>query len=717
MSSSSHSKQRVLIVDDDPLIRQMAQKTLQHAGFEVCALDNGYDALDALQRERFNLVLLDVILPTLDGYTICRRLRTLPGAGSVPVIMLTGQNDDRAIEDAYAAGASDFMIKPIPWPLLIHRVRYALRAVELTQNAVRHEARFLRAQQLAHLAHWELRPDGQLNVSDAIKELLKLPLDANLSDEGFMAFVSPQDQEKVSAARLSALNDGQSYDISYQICLPDGQDVLTVIEQAHPQLDADGRMRFVEGITLDISARVKMEEQLWCAQRYDNVTGLPNQHFFMETAAPILAGLRRRQGQAAMLHVAIPRFADVLTALGTTEGEMILGLLGQRLQATMRQSDVAAFLDMRGTALARIGENAFVLLLVDIKSDTDASRVAKRLQNVIAEPLDHAGQQLILAASVGIAMHAATPHSLPQLLHQAFQAARAANETESGISFYDRDMTLQARLRLQRESELRKGIARNELRLFYQPKVNARTGQVTGAEALVRWMHPSEGLLPPATFISVAEDSGLIEPLTDWVLDKACQDRRHRLNNGLPDTEISVNLAGACFGAGDLIDRLQALLQRYQLDPKCLTLELTETMLMSAPDQAAAKITQLRDLGFHVSLDDFGTGYSSLSYLRQFAVNELKIDRSFVAEVEEQDRGVLACAIIALARELRLEVVAEGVETVAQAEFLMAHGCFKHQGYLYARPMPVDEFNLLLQKGGITPNAPGPTPAKPQTTC
>ena len=309
----------------------------------------------------------------------------------------------------------------------------------------------------------------------------------------------------------------------------------------------------------------------------------------------------------------------------------------------------------------------------------------------------------MLTASVGIALFpgdAADVAALTRCAEQALHAAKASGRAQH--RFFDEEMNARAARRLSLEADLRRGIAQDELRLHFQPKVDAATGIIVGAEALVRWLHPGRGLVPPAEFIGLAEETGLIAPLTDWVLEAACRTLRDWLDAGIPVVPLSVNLAASSLVDTTLVARLDALMQRFDLEPSRLMLEITETILMGDAEAGIALLQTLRARGYSLSLDDFGTGYSSLSYLKRFSIDELKIDRSFVTDAENGGRdGAVAAAIIALGHELGLQVVAEGVETPEQSAFLLQRGCNVQQGYWFSKAVPARELEQLLRDGPI----------------
>ena len=692
---------RLLLIDDDALMRQMAADTLRHAGFDVSEAEDGEQGLAMAEQHPYDLLLLDVLMPRIDGYEVCKRVRQSGLGECVPILMLTGLNDTESIELAYEAGATDFIAKPINWALLSHRVRYALRAGMAIESAIRSRERLERAQHVANMGSWEMRTDGEGFVcSPELARVLAAPNEVmgHARAEDFLALIQDADRQRVRHARQAAQRDGESYQLTFGIRRLDGA-VRTVFEQASPVFDGNGRQTAVEGIMQDITDRVEAEERIQRLAHFDTLTGLPNRQFFGEMAGPTLERSARLGAGCAMLYVDMDRFKSVNDAIGYAQGDAVLRQLSTRLKASIRTSDIAT--EARSThdaMVSRVGGNAFTLLLVDIADAQEVLIVTNRLLQAISEPIDVEGRELVLTASIGIALYprdARDAEGLTRCAEQAAYAAKSAGRAQQ--RFFDEAMNERASERLARESDLRHAIADGQLRLHYQPKFDAAHGTIIGAEALVRWQHPQRGMVPPGQFIPLAEESGLILPLTDWVLETACADLRRRIDAGLRTVPVSVNLAPPSFASDGLRAQLEALMERHRLTPANLVLEVTESLLMSDVERAVDRLSELRELGFKVSLDDFGTGYSSLGYLKRFPIDELKIDRSFVTDVWRGGRdGAIAVSIIALGRAFGLQVVAEGVETPGQSSFLLAHGCSRQQGFWFAKPMPGEDFDALL---------------------
>jgi diguanylate cyclase (GGDEF)-like protein len=462
------------------------------------------------------------------------------------------------------------------------------------------------------------------------------------------------------------------------------------------------RNEFAARVALDDS-RVAAEQRALRLAHYDEVTGLPNRRLFAELAAPALDRSRRSGAGCAVLHVEINRLGSVHDAYGRSHGDVVLAGIAQRLRSFIRSSDLAAVkpLTQEPGVVARHGDKAFSILIVDLDSQERASVVAQRLLAAVATPIGVEAQTVVLSASIGIAMFPGDAQDMVGLTRCAEQAARVAVQAGGDQhKFFDEALNARAKERVVLEAELRHAIQAGQLCLHYQPKVDARSTCLVGAEALVRWQHPERGLILPDRFIPLAEETGLIAPLTEWVLHAACKSLRRWSDQGLRTLPLSVNLPASSLADAGLPDLLARLMRQYGLPSSSLVLELTETMVMHDVETAICVLSALRGMGFGLSLDDFGTGHSSLSHLKRLPMSELKIDRAFITDAARGGRdGALAAAIITLGSELGLQVVAEGVETREQSAFLLSRGCALQQGYLFSKPVPQAAIEQMLQSG------------------
>ena len=692
---------RLLLIDDDAFLRSMAVRTLRHAGFDTVAVAEGEAGLALLGQEHFDLLLLDVMMPGIDGFEVCSRLRGRAGGERIPILMLTGLDDTASVEEAFRRGATDFVTKPINWALLVQRIRYSLRASQMAAAVLRQREQLAAGERLAKIGSWEWTLAGEeLACSREMLRILGLDEgDARVTLASFLEQVIAADRARVEHARQSLIDTGEPYEIQYVIDIGDGA-TRPLFEQAAAERDAQGAVVRMQAVAQDISDRVEAEQRIRALAFTDELTGLPNRAFLYDFAFSAIERARRLGLSCAALHLDLDRFKSINDRLGHEVGDEVLKDLAQRIAGSVRGADERRRrTDERPREMvARAGANTYLVFLVDLDSDESAAIVARRLLDAIAEPIVIRGHSLFLTASVGIAMYPRDATAVPELLGAAEQAMYAAKAAGRAChAFFDEELNRHSHARVELEHEFRRALGRGELRLHFQPKVDARDGRLVGAETLVRWQHPSRGLLYPGDFIGIAEDAGLIVPLTDAVLHMA-SDAWHRWREaGLSALPLSVNVPAPYFILPDAIDRVLAFTRTFGVDPGMLTIEITESVLMSDRDGTVECLEALRQHGFRLSLDDFGTGFSSLSYLHRFPIDELKIDRAFVHNMEKGGRdAIIAAAIIALGQQFGLHVVAEGVESVAQVRELLARGCPIHQGYFFSRPVPEDRFVEML---------------------
>jgi len=444
-----------------------------------------------------------------------------------------------------------------------------------------------------------------------------------------------------------------------------------------------------------LAAKRYLDQQTY----YDRVTGLANRRLFMDRLGRAVSAAERSATHSAMLLINVDRFKKVNDGLGHSVGDELLHAIGRRLNGLVRAEDLVSSPE-RQTApnlVARIGGDEFTVLLSDVRDVEAASSVAGRILLGLAKSFRVQGLELFVTASIGIAAFPEHGTDKEELLkHAGVAMSHAKRQGRNRYHAYSTVMDSSSRQRLTVESELHRALDRQELELHYQPKVDVQTGVVTGAETLVRWRHPERGLVPPGEFIGIAEDSGLIADIGDWVLWEACRQNAAWHAAGLPGLQLAVNVSGHQFRDKGLADRVRQALLETGLDPRCLTLELTEGVMIEDAKGNVAVLHELKEIGVTLSVDDFGTGYSSLSYLEQFPLDELKIDRSFVSKIDSTgSEAPIVTAIIAMAHSLNFSVVAEGVESEQQLSFLRQHRCECYQGYLFSKPVPAHDFAVL----------------------
>jgi diguanylate cyclase (GGDEF)-like protein len=695
---------RILVVDDDAGGRRLTRATLTKAGFGVVEAGNGQAALDAIGEQMPDLVLLDVSMPVMDGFTACAALRGLPGGDRVPVVMMTGLDDTGSIERAFEVGATDFITKPINWAVLPHRVRYMLRASTAIHELQQNQRRLSNAQRIGDMGDWEwdVRSD-HLQPSEQAWRIFGHTRSAGRADMAtFFATVMADDAERLLAACERAVSNGEGFSIDHRIALEGGE-----LRHVHQQVEVierstDGTALRLAGAVHDITRRKDAEEQIRRLAYYDPLTGLPNRLLFVEQLGKAIAQAARHERHVAIMFVDLDNFKRVNDTLGHKAGDELLRLASARLAGTLRAQDSVARgrNDIEPHSIARLGGDEFIVLLTDVQRTDDAAVVAQRLVDTLNEPVTVQGTEVFVGGSVGVAMYPEDGNDIDTLLMNADTAMYRAKACGRGaFQMYDRSMNERALERLRMETRLRRALERDEFVLHYQPRVDVVTGRIVGAEALIRWQHPERGLLPPAEFIPLVEDAGLVIPIGEWAICTVCAQTAAWAAEGLETVPVAVNLASTHLKERGLPALVAQALKDHGVSASCLEIEVTESILLAEPELSVSIAQELAEMGVAISIDDFGTGYSSLGYLKKLPIAALKIDRSFVRDlVSDPDDEAIVTAIIALAHSLKLKVVAEGVETPAQLAFLQAMKCDEYQGFLTSRAVDPAEFRRLLQR-------------------
>jgi diguanylate cyclase (GGDEF)-like protein/PAS domain S-box-containing protein len=503
------------------------------------------------------------------------------------------------------------------------------------------------------------------------------------------------------ADTLAALRRGDKVqDVEASHTLADGAR-RTLSVSANAMYDSNDVPSAFVYVLADITSRKEAEERIRFLAYFDNLTDLPNRAQFNEQLGRTLADAAANNRKLAMFFLDLDRFKRINDTLGHGAGDQLLQAVAERIRNCVRHCD---FLTARSgresqSIIARLGGDEFIVVLSDIVRAEDSAIVARRILDVLAEPFGIDNHEVFVSASVGISLYPRDGHDAQALLKNADTAMYHAKDAgRNNYQFYQPSMNAATMERLALESDLRKALERGELELYYQPQVNYRTGKVIGSEALLRWRHPVRGLMAPADFVHLAEEAGLLAPIGEWVLRTACSQTYLWQQSGYGPMHIAVNLSERQFRQHNLVETVAKALNESGLAPRALDLELTENIIMDHSPETLKTLYELKAMGIKISVDDFGTGYSSLGYLKRFPVDLIKIDHTFVRDLATSpDDAAITTAIIAMARSLKLEVLAEGVETPAQAEFLIDHGCALMQGYMFGRPLPAPKFERLLK--------------------
>jgi len=691
-----------LVVDDEMVVRILVREVLEQSGHEVCEAENGAQALERFIEHRPDIILMDIMMPGMDGFTACSQLRGMVGGSRVPILVMTGLDDAESIAHAYEEGATDFITKPLNLMILRHRVRYMLRGSHNVDALIKSEARLGLAQRIAKIGNWEWRPDtNQFTASAELCRLMGIrSQDFAGTFDAFIQLVHAEDRDRVDEALKRMLSKRVPCDIDYSLVLPNGA-VFTVNLQAEAVFDDQLKALSVVGTVQDISERKQSEQEIHRLAYFDSLTGLPNRVLFKDRLTQALLHARRYRTTLAMLFLDLDRFKVINDTLGHNIGDLLLKSVADRLAESVRHSDsVSRSADNEENhSLARLGGDEFTVLLTNLHEVQDAGTVAHRIVEGMAKPFSIEGREIFVTVSVGIAIFPVDGDSVDALLKNADSAMYHAKEKgRNNFQFYSGTLNAAANERLILEGEVRHAVNREEFVVYFQPQIDLGTGGIIGAEALVRWQHPQRGLLSPGVFLPAAMEMGLIKVIDEWVLRTACRHSQTWQQRGKMPVRISVNISNSLFHSNTLLSLVKEVLSQTGLTPDCLELELTESIAMHNLDESIAMLTTLKTMGIQLSIDDFGTGYSSLSYLQRLPLNMVKIDQSFIKEILTQARpSPIVRAIIAMAHSLNFLVLAEGVEQETQRTILLAEGCDYAQGYLFGRPMPPEAFAQMLQ--------------------
>jgi diguanylate cyclase (GGDEF)-like protein len=705
-------KPLVLFIEHDPEVRARGRDELSAAGFRCQLARGAAEALQAFRNERPGLVILDG--DDAEGFALCRSLRAEPEGAELPILAVTASGAESDIERAFSAGASDFAMKPIQWPLLRHRSLFLVQAGEAVRRLQRtliglaeSERRLSDAQRLAHVGNWQwLVERDQMLWSDETFTILGHDRSgAPPSWAALIDTIHPEERASVEKMLHASVRAQRGWDIEHRVRGRRGE-TRFVHHQGHVDIDPLSGERRVLGTLQDMTDRKANEERIRRLAFFDSLTGLPNRRLLRERLARMLRFAKSHGRQVAVLFVDLDRFKWVNDSLGHAAGDRLLAEASARLVDSLRATD-GIYRGGRGDSnhvLSRVGGDEFVVTLLMHEDPELAAKVARRILTALARPCSLEGKEISITASVGIALFPDDSDCADTLMRYADVAMYSAKSGgRSRYQFYTRELSAKADRALLIQGALRRALESGAFQLHYQPQVAARSGRITSLEALIRWEVPGKGTIPPAEFIGIAEETGMIEPLGAWALERACRDCQRWQQGALPGVGVAVNLSPLQLRKREIVDLVRRTLEVTGLEPRFLELELTESALLQQTDEVARNLDQLKETGVRLALDDFGTGYASLSYLKRIPFDSLKIDREFIRDLESDagDRAIVA-AIVAIARTFGLRVVAEGVETAHHERSVREEGCDAMQGFRLGRPAPLAETLRLGTHCGVS---------------
>ncbi|TFW29368.1 EAL domain-containing response regulator [Duganella callida] len=715
--SEQHTKGEVLIVEDTPASLKLLSDLLTEAGYYVRQAPNGELALWTAQSRPPELILLDVRMPGIDGFEVCRRLKASPELSRVPVIFLSAQHDTDDKVRGFALGAVDFIAKPFQTEEILARTDAHVR-LGRAQKALAAERALLEervAERTAELAK-------EVEQRRANEEFLRLASQVFEATQDAIVVADPHGHivatnpaftqisgytaKEVLGRSVALLHAGEpdaaSFAAMVQAVAKSGHwsgeilarrkngDIYPGLLSASVVRDEAGQLINHVAVFMDITERKAEQHLIDFLSNHDALTGLPNRLLARQRFDQTLATARREGRCVAVMCLDLDRFKSINDSYGHQIGDKALQVVSKYLTETVREGDT----------VTRQGGDEFQIIIADEPQLGVTIALAQKILAGLRKDLVIDGQQITVTSSIGIAVSLTDGDSFDELVRNADTALFRAKEIgRDNYAFFTERMDAEIRDKLAIQSQLRGAIARDEFEVHYQPQVCLKTGAMVGAEALLRWDNAVLGKVPPNRFIPLAEEYGLANSIGEWVLESACAQMKVWHDQGLGYVKVSVNLAAAQFANDATVPYVESTLRKFGLAPEYLGLEITEGTVMGDPNKAVASLRRLKDIGVSISLDDFGTGYSSLSYLKRFPIDVLKIDKSFVDDVTTNSAdAAIALSVISLAHNLNMRVIAEGVETREQMQFLTERGCDEMQGYYFSRPLNADGFTALLRE-------------------
>mgnify|MGYP001372290181 FL=1 len=711
-SSSLSRRPSILVADDEPRLLKTLADLLRSRGFEVSEAHGGRQACEQLHLQAFDLALLDLNMPELDGFQVMAETgRLQPDCG---VIVVSGESSFSTVSRALRRGALDYIRKPFDPEELLATVEGVLgkqsliRAHEMVQSRLEKSEALHRyivnsspdivfmLDETGHICFINNKVESLLGYqpSELCGQHFRHILDDRDVARGTYALQGPNisaDNPRVLEVRLKTRGSRKATRHFEITAFP--VDPQTWPQTGKTQGGCTGQPARYYGIARDVTERKEAEAFINFQAYHDLLTRLPNRALFKDRLELAITHARRSQQKLAVMFLDLDRFKVVNDTLGHAMGDRLLQAVTHRLEKCLR----------RGDTLSRFGGDEFTLLLPSIHGNDDARNIARKLINALKAPFQLGDHEVFVGVSIGISVFPEAGETMDLLIQNADIAMyHVKARGKDGYRFYSDSMSINTANRLSLERDLRLALERNELRVFYQPQVCSRSNRVVGLEALVRWQHPERGLLYPGDFLPLAEETRLVGKLSEQVIDQACRDVGRWISSGHSDLRLAVNLSPSQVEHPRFVETLMNRVAAHNFPADNLEIEITENVIMNDLEQISRKLKELAATGVRIAIDDFGTGYSSLNYLHRLPIHTLKVDQSFVKAIRSgEDGACIVNAIIAMAHGLKLEIVAEGVETDDQLAYLKSLGCHQVQGFFYGPARPAADITRLLAKDGL----------------
>ncbi|MDH5570298.1 MAG: EAL domain-containing protein [Gammaproteobacteria bacterium] len=687
------SQARILIVDDDLVTRLTLEKTLANSGYCVTSKSNGREGLLFSRDYKPELVLLDVMMPEIDGFEICRRIREFSSYNEIKIIMLTGLNDVSSVDMAFDAGANDFITKPINWTLLVKRVAHALREREMYFKLVEDEAKLKQSQKIARLSYWEYDPkNDSITVSG---EFCKKILNNRtvVSKEEFYDLVKDEDRGEIKSAFSDVCLNGGKYHRDCRIMDCSGNELIYQ-HQGEAIEDVDGLLINIIGTLQDITNEHHAAALIEYQKYYDELTNLPNKQYLYEELDKYIISIKESE-LMAILFVGVDRFKLINTSFGYKTGDEILKLVASRLHNVISGHGI----------VSRFSGDTFSIVINKIQNIDQLEAMIDDVLSTTKSVFEVDHENHYLSSSIGVVVYPLENASSETLLSYAEDAMSQAKSTGGNhYVYHSPEMNAAAKKNQTLNNLLRQGLETDRFELFYQPQIELSTGKCIGSEALIRMYDENNNIISPVEFIPVAEETGLIVELGYWIIEAVCKQINLWESMGMHGLRTGINLSARQFKDKSLISHIDRYVSAYEIPIECIDLEITESIAMDNLDQTLSVLNGFKDLGYTISMDDFGTGYSSLSSLQKMPIDILKIDRAFIKDIRANgENGEIARAILAMGRALNMRTIAEGAESNEHIEFLEANQCDEVQGFYYSPPLKIDKFNEFYAKHNSDP--------------